>query len=350
MARPEASQAAPEFRPGLQGDRELSHFRTGAPPSFHAADPHRTLAARFPRPPTATAAAAPELGAIAAEADAEAAELDRLWDGRDVARGAKGDAGCGQRVGGRAWGSSMVGVCLLRANRFREEVRGLSGDRLNLGSRGGGAYYIKYFFLSRGTVTFPPGINFVFDGKEKFSPLVPTLHSLRTAPEVRGAHLRIDTRRVLKTGCRRARVLAEGVLVVCERRTAAVRRTGRPRGRTVPRGRWPSPARPRTARRASISPACCVRRAADDGQAAHGRPGQQRPIRPLAASLASWCPISSPWAVARGRRWWQRAYEPTLWQATVVVRPMRQHSCHRAAAWSSRRAGRRQCFGTTTAT
>ena len=72
MARPEASQAAPEFRPGLQGDRELSHFRTGAPPSFHAADPHRTLAARFPRPPTATAAAAPELGAIAAEADAEA--------------------------------------------------------------------------------------------------------------------------------------------------------------------------------------------------------------------------------------------------------------------------------------
>ena len=30
------------------------------------------LAARFPRPPTATAAAAPELGAIAAEADAEA--------------------------------------------------------------------------------------------------------------------------------------------------------------------------------------------------------------------------------------------------------------------------------------
>eukprot|EP00964_Phaeocystis_antarctica_P120789 scaffold84520_cov66-Phaeocystis_antarctica.AAC.2 len=33
--------------------------------------------------------------------------------------------------------------------------------------------------------------------------------------------------------------------------------------------------------------------------------------------------ISSPCAVACGRRWWQRAYEPTLWQATVVVRPMR---------------------------
>ena len=27
--------------------------------------------------------------------------------------------------------------------------------------------------------------------------------------------------------------------------------------------------------------------------------------------------------------------QPTLWQATVVVRPMRQHSCHRAAAWST---------------
>jgi len=48
MARPEASQAAPEFRPGLQGDP------------------------RFPRPPTAAAATGPELGAIAAEADAEA--------------------------------------------------------------------------------------------------------------------------------------------------------------------------------------------------------------------------------------------------------------------------------------
>jgi hypothetical protein len=48
MARPEASQAAPEFRPGLQGDP------------------------RFPRPPTAAAATVPELGAIAAEADAEA--------------------------------------------------------------------------------------------------------------------------------------------------------------------------------------------------------------------------------------------------------------------------------------
>ena len=53
--------------------------------------------------------------------------------------------------------------------------------------------------------------------------------------------------------------------------------------------------------------------------------------------------------VARGRRWWQRAYEPTIWQATVVVRPLGPHSCHRAAAWSTagalvdgngRRAGR----------
>ena len=85
-----------------------------------------------------------------------------------------------------------------------------------------------------------------------------------------------------------------------ERRTATLRRTGRPRGHAVPRGRWPSPARPRTARRAAISPAFCVRRAADDGQAAHGWPGQQRPIRPLAASLASSCPISSPWPAAAG--------------------------------------------------
>ena len=85
-----------------------------------------------------------------------------------------------------------------------------------------------------------------------------------------------------------------------ERRTATLRRTGRPRGHAVPRGRWPSPARPRTARRAAISPAYCVRRAADDGQAAHGWPGQQRPIRPLAASLASSCPISSPWPAAAG--------------------------------------------------
>ena len=38
--------------------------------------------------------------------------------------------------------------------------------------------------------------------------------------------------------------------------------------------------------------------------------------------------------VALGR-WWQRACEPTFWQATVAVRPMRQHSCHRAAAWSA---------------
>ena len=30
------------------------------------------------------------------------------------------------------------------------------------------------------------------------------------------------------------------------------------------------------------------------------RPGQQRPIRPLAASLASSCPISSPWPAAAG--------------------------------------------------
>ena len=42
---------------------------------------------------------------------------------------------------------------------------------------------------------------------------------------------------------------------------------------------------------------CRMWRAVDD---AHGRPGQQWPIRPLAASLASSCPISSPWPAAAG--------------------------------------------------
>ena len=52
--------------------------------------------------------------------------------------------------------------------------------------------------------------------------------------------------------------------------------------------------------------------------------------------------------VALGRLW-QQACKATIWQATVVARPMRQHSCYRAAAWSTagaladgngRRAGR----------
>jgi len=43
-----------------------------------------------------------------------------------------------------------------------------------------------------------------------------------------------------------------------------------------------------------------------------------------------WTDADQPWRA----RWWQRAYAPTLWQATVVVRPMRQHSCHRRATGS----------------
>ena len=83
------------------------------------------------------------------------------------------------------------------------------------------------------------------------------------------------------------------------------------------------------------------------------RPSRDRLTGSAAANSSARCvarefvPNIEP--VARGRRWWQRAYEPTLWQATVVVRPMGQHSCHRAAAWSTagalvdgngRRAGR----------
>ena len=60
------------------------------------------------------------------------------------------------------------------------------------------------------------------------------------------------------------------------------------------RGQGSSPARARTARRTAKFLACCVRRAPDDGQAAHGGPGQPRPIHPLAASLASSCRIPSP--------------------------------------------------------
>jgi len=50
----------------------------------------------------------------------------------------------------------------------------------------------------------------------------------------------------------------------------------------------------RTPRGPAMFSAFCARRAPDDGQAAHGWPGQRRPIRPLAASLASSCRIPSP--------------------------------------------------------
>ena len=124
-----------------------------------------------------------------------------------------------------------------------------------------------------------------------------------------------------------------------ERRTATLRRTGRPRGHAVPRGRWPSPARPRTARRAAISPAFCVRRAADDGQAAHAWPGQQRPIRPLAASLASSSRMTSPRRAAGELR--ARA-SPTRCRSGAA-RPMQQQHWPQSGGVVGRwRAGRRQ--------
>ena len=80
----------------------------------------------------------------------------------------------------------------------------------------------------------------------------------------------------------------------------AVQPIGWPNNLQGSRGQGPSLPRARTTRRTAKFLACCVRRAPGDGQAAHGRPGQQRPIRPLAASLASSCPISSPWPAAAG--------------------------------------------------
>jgi hypothetical protein len=74
---------------------------------------------------------------------------------------------------------------------------------------------------------------------------------------------------------------------------------GRPASeRLTARGQRPSPARARTPRGAAILSAFCVRRAPDEGQAAHGWPGQQQPIRPPAASLPSSCRISSRWRAA----------------------------------------------------
>jgi len=80
----------------------------------------------------------------------------------------------------------------------------------------------------------------------------------------------------------------------------AERPVGWPQNLQASRGQGPSLPRARTTRRTAKFLACCVRRAPGDRQAAHGRPGQQRPFRPLAASLASSCPISSPWPAAAG--------------------------------------------------
>ena len=87
-------------------------------------------------------------------------------------------------------------------------------------------------------------------------------------------------------------------MFIFERRLAAVQHTGSSRERLTPRGQRRFPARARTPRGAAIFSAFCVRRAPDDGQAAHDWPGQRQPIRPLAASLPSSCRISSRWRAA----------------------------------------------------
>ena len=121
---------------------------------------------------------------------------------------------------------------------------------------------------------------------------------------------------------------------------APYRRMVRTRGRPLPRGRWPSPARPRTASRAAISPAFCVRRAADDGLAAHGWPGQRRPIRPLAASLASSSRMTSP---RRATGELRACASPTRCRSGAA-RPMQQqqHWPQSGGVVGRWRAGRRQ--------
>ena len=121
---------------------------------------------------------------------------------------------------------------------------------------------------------------------------------------------------------------------------APYRRMVRTRGRPLPRGRWPSSARPRTASRAAISPAFCVRRAADDGLAAHGWPGQRRPIRPLAASLASSSRMTSP---RRATGELRACASPTRCRSGAA-RPMQQqqHWPQSGGVVGRWRAGRRQ--------
>ena len=71
-----------------------------------------------------------------------------------------------------------------------------------------------------------------------------------------------------------------------------------PRAPDTPRAAALSGSCSNAARRGNFFGAFCVRRAPDDGQAAHDWPGQRQPIRPLAASLPSSCRISSRWRAA----------------------------------------------------
>ena len=90
-----------------------------------------------------------------------------------------------------------------------------------------------------------------------------------------------NTRRVAQRGGSPSQCVFPGYGASHSRRTAH-RMTPQPARCPRTNKGGPSPARARTARRTAKFLACCVRRAAVDGQAAHGRPGQQRPIRPLA--------------------------------------------------------------------
>eukprot|EP00964_Phaeocystis_antarctica_P021983 scaffold12199_cov63-Phaeocystis_antarctica.AAC.1 len=114
----------------------------------------------------------------------------------------------------------------------------------------------------------------------------------------RGAHLRTDTFWCSRRGAALVRCFGEVLRSRAPR--DAVRPVGWPHNLQASRGQGPSLPRARTTRRTAKFLACCVRRAPGDRQAAHGRPGQQRPFRPPAASLASSCPISSPWPAAAG--------------------------------------------------
>ena len=85
---------------------------------------------------------------------------------------------------------------------------------------------------------------------------------------------------------------------------------------------------PRSARRAAVPSAGCVRRAAADGQAAHGWPGQHRPIRTLAARRASLCRMTSPWPATAEHR--PRVNRPP--GARVLRRRCVPLCCQQAAA------------------
>ena len=101
---------------------------------------------------------------------------------------------------------------------------------------------------------------------------------------VRGGDFRTDTAVVPPSWCCARPVFWRREVFRSRAPRDAERPVGWPQNLQASRGQGPSPARARTARLTAKFLACCVRRAPDDGQAAHGGPGQRRPIRPLAAA------------------------------------------------------------------